>query len=100
MKYGDFSMKKAYTLFMSVVKHPVHKTLRCPTCPKSALIYATLAFSKNEIARSQQVVIKEKICQRALLDSMSMMIYIYIKSRKLIIFKCIPIYLIFGGKHP
>ena len=24
MKYGDFSMKKADTLFMSVVKHPVH----------------------------------------------------------------------------
>ena len=23
MKYGDFSMKKADTLFMSVVKHPV-----------------------------------------------------------------------------
>ena len=25
MKYGDFSMKKADTLFMSVVKHPVGK---------------------------------------------------------------------------
>ena len=24
MKYSDFSMKKADTLFMSVVKHPVH----------------------------------------------------------------------------